>query len=41
MEEGTRKVSYVCKICNQLFFSTSDVVNHKAMTGHGEFVERK
>jgi hypothetical protein len=35
------KVSYMCKTCNTLFFSASEVIYHKAMTGHGLYEERK
>lgn len=32
-----RKGRYVCKTCKAIFFSYSEVVNHKGMTGHGEY----
>ena len=35
------KASYQCNVCKQLFFSYSDVVYHKGMTGHGEFTKRE
>ena len=32
--------SYVCKTCNSMFFYESDVMAHKAMTGHYQFEKR-
>ena len=34
-------VSYRCKSCNDVFFTIKEVTEHKAMTGHREFIERK
>lgn len=39
MEERSR-ISYFCKSCNSLFFSESEVMTHKAMTGHQRFEKR-
>lgn len=40
-QRDERKPDYVCEICNSLFFRLEDVRFHKAMTGHGRFIERK
>ncbi len=32
-----RKGRYVCTTCKAIFFAYSEVVNHKGMTGHGEY----
>jgi hypothetical protein len=34
-------VSYVCKGCNNIFFTLSEVTYHKAMTGHQEYTEKR
>jgi DNA-directed RNA polymerase subunit RPC12/RpoP len=41
MGEDSKLVSYMCKTCKTLFFSTSEVTYHKAMTGHGVYEERE
>jgi hypothetical protein len=35
------RITYRCKSCNNIFFSMKEVTEHKAMTGHREFIERK
>jgi hypothetical protein len=39
--DDTEKVTYLCNTCKQLFFSYSEVVYHKGMTGHGEYTKRE
>ena len=33
-------ISYLCKSCNSLYFTYSEVMAHKAMTGHYTFEKR-
>lgn len=33
------KTIYICRICNSMFFSHYEIVEHKAMTGHREYAK--
>jgi hypothetical protein len=39
--EDKDKFSYMCETCNFMFFSLEKVREHKAITDHGRFVEKK
>jgi hypothetical protein len=41
MSDDSKKTTYLCKECKAMFWSYQEVVIHKGMTGHGEFIERK
>jgi hypothetical protein len=41
MGEDVEKPIYECRACKQLFFSYTDVVHHKGMTGHGEYTKKE
>jgi len=35
-----KRFSYQCETCEFMFFSLEQVREHKAMTGHGRFLEK-
>jgi len=40
-DDSDQKVTYMCETCHLMFFSYDRIAEHKAMTGHGSFVEKK